>query len=77
MLDIKSQAQILKNRDIVKSIAKTIYFLAKQSLPICGHCDDSQHLKMENANAGNFQELLKFRCEAGDVCLQEHFKEGQ
>ena len=61
----------------MKSIAKTIYFLAKQSLPICGHCDDSQHLEMENANAGNFQELLKFCCEAGDVCLQEHFKEGK
>ena len=77
VLDIKSQAQILKNRDIVKSIAKTIYFLTKQSLPICGHRDDSQHLEMENANAGNFQELLKLHCEAGDVCLQEHFKEGQ
>ena len=75
VLDIKSQAQILENRDIVKSIAKTIYFL--QSLPIRGHHDDSQHLEMENANAGNFQELLKFRCKAGDVCLQEHFKEGQ
>ena len=61
----------------MKSICKTVYFLAKQSLPIHGHHDDSQHLEMENANAGNFQELLKFHCEAGDVCLQEHFKEGQ
>ena len=34
VLGIKSQAQILKNREVVKSIAQTVHFLAKQSLPI-------------------------------------------
>ena len=34
VLDIKSQAQILKNREVVKSIAQTVHFLAKQSLPV-------------------------------------------
>ena len=51
----------------MKSISQTVHFLAKQSLPIQGHCDDSQHLEIKDVNAGNFQELLKFCCEAGDT----------
>ena len=31
---------------------------------------------MENNNPGNFQELLKFRCESGDTNLKLHFEEG-
>ena len=76
LMDDKSQAQIKKNREVIISISKTIHLLAKQNLPLRGHRDDSQHLDMENNNPGNFQELLKFRCESGDTYLKLHFEEG-
>ena len=44
----------------VKSIGKSIHFLAKQNLPLRGHRDDSQHLNDKAVNPGNFQELLQF-----------------
>ena len=31
---------------------------------------------MKDVNVGNFQELLKFHCEAGDICLKQHFEDG-
>ena len=76
LMDDKSKAQTKKNREVIMSIGKTIHFLAKQSLPIRGHRDDSQHLDKEGNNPGNFQELLKFCCESGDTVLQLHFEEG-
>ena len=75
-LDVQSQSQISKNREVVKSIGKSIHFLAKQNLPLRGHRDDSQHLNDKAVNPGNFQELLQFRCESGDTCLRMHFEEG-
>ena len=60
MLDEKSQAQVMKSQEAVKSIAKTIHFLAKQNLPLGGHRDYSQYLKTEGINLRNFQELLQF-----------------
>ena len=38
-----------------------------------GHRDDSKHLEHMDNNPGNFQALLKFRCDAGDVALADHF----
>ena len=35
----------------------------------------SSTTKKEGVNPGNFQELLKFRCESGDSCLRLHFEE--
>ena len=62
----------MKNKAAIKSIAQTVYFLAKQGLPLRGHRDDSKHLE-ESMNCGNFQELLEFRCEAGDRNHSAHF----
>ena len=31
---------------------------------------------MKDVNVGNFQELLKFCCEVGDICLKQHFEDG-
>lgn len=76
LMDDKSKAQTKKNREVIMSIGKTIHLLAKQNLPLRGHRDDSQHLDKEGNNPGNFQELLKFRCESGDTVLQLHFEEG-
>ena len=60
VLDAKSHLQVLKNREVVKSIAKTVHFLAKQNLPLRSHRDDSQYYDVKGVNPGNFQELLKF-----------------
>ena len=76
VLDVKSQAQILKNREVVKAIGQTVQFLAKQNIPLRAHHDNSQYLELEHVNTGNFQELLKFCCEAGDICLKQHFELG-
>ena len=63
----------MKNKAAIKSIAQTVYFLAKQGLPLKGHIDDLKNLE-ESMNWGNFQELLEFRCEAGDKNLSAHFE---
>ena len=34
VMDMKSQTQVKQNREVVKSIAKTLHFLAKQNLPL-------------------------------------------
>ena len=60
VMDMKSQRQIKQNREVVKSIAKTVHFLAKQNLPLQGHRDDSQYYHLEDGDPGNFQELLQF-----------------
>ena len=77
VLDAKSHLQVLKNREVVKSIAKTVHFLAKQNLLLRGHRDDSQYYDVKGVNPGNFQELLKFQVEAGDTSLKLHIEEGQ
>ena len=76
VLDVKSQAQILKNREVVKAIGQTVHFLAKQNIPFREHHDNSQYLELEHVNTGNFQELLKFCWEADDICLKQHFELG-
>ena len=68
-----SQKQVMKNKAAIKSIAQTVYFLAKQGLPLRGHRDDSKHLE-DSTNCGNFQDLLEFRCKAGDKNLSVHFE---
>ena len=77
VLDDKSHLQVMKNREVVKSVAKSLHFLARQNLPLRAHRDDSQHYNMEGINPGNFQELLKFRVDAGDTSLKVHFECGQ
>ena len=76
VMDMKSQTQIKQNREVVKSIAKTLHFLAKQNFSLQGHRDDSQYSHLEGGNPGNFQELLQFWCESGDDYLKVHFEEG-
>ena len=60
VLDTKSHLQVLKNREVVKSIEKTVHFLAKQNLPLRSDRDDCQCYHVKGVNPGNFQELLKF-----------------
>ena len=39
-------------------------------------CIRDRYYDCKDINTGNFQELLKFRCESGDTCLKLHFEEG-
>ncbi|XP_018406788.1 PREDICTED: 52 kDa repressor of the inhibitor of the protein kinase-like, partial [Cyphomyrmex costatus] len=55
---------IVKNRDKLRSIISSIVFCGTHDLALRGKQSDS----------GNFQDLLKFRIEAGDSVLEEHFK---
>ena len=73
VMDETSQKQVTKNKVAIMSIAQTVYFLAKQGLPLSSHRDDSKHLE-ESMNCRNFQELLEFRCEAGDKNLSVQFE---
>ena len=68
-------AQIQRNRQILKSIMATVEVCARQGIALRGHRDDSKHIDNPESNPGNFQALLKFRCEAGDTTLTEHFIE--
>ena len=64
VMDETSRKQVMKNKAAIKSIAQTVYFLARQGLPLRGHRDDSKHLE-DHMNCGNFQELLQFQLKQG------------
>ena len=69
---------IRKNRQFLRSIIKCIIFCGRQNIPLHGHRSESSPYSGENnfatfGNPGNFQCLLQFRMDAGDVLLQDHF----
>ena len=41
VMDETSQKQAMKNKAAIRKIAQTVYFLAKQGLPLRGYRDDS------------------------------------
>lgn len=55
---------IIKNRNKLRPIISSIIFCSTHDLALRGKQSDS----------GNFQDLLKFRVEADDSVLEEHFK---
>ena len=63
--------QVQKNRELLKSIIKTVIFCGKQNVALRGHRDDAKHLQ-QPGNHGNFHALLNFRIESGDEILQNH-----
>ena len=69
---------IQKNGQILRSIIKCIIFCGRQNIPLRGHRSESSPYSGENnfatsGNPGNFQCLLQFRMDVGDVLLQDHF----
>ncbi|KAG5869682.1 hypothetical protein JTB14_024700 [Gonioctena quinquepunctata] len=76
LIDSARARQIEDNRNRLKPIIRSIIFLAKQCIPFRGHRDDGPLLEESNVtnNEGNFRELLRFRIEAGDKTLEEHFR---
>ena len=66
------QQQINRNREILKSLFKTIIFCGKkQHIALRGRRDDDP----QNASlSGNFQALLEFRIDSGDQTLKHHLE---
>ncbi|XP_044165353.1 uncharacterized protein LOC122949323 [Acropora millepora] len=65
------QAQIDENREKMKSIVKTVIFCGQNNIPLRGKRDDNA----DDSNLhGNFQALLEFRIDSGDVKLKEHLE---
>ena len=65
------QQQINRNREILKSLFKTIIFCGKNNIALRGRRDDDP----QNASlAGNFQALLEFRIDSGGQTLKHHLE---
>lgn len=65
------QQQIKRNREILKSLFKTIIFCERNNIALRGPRDDDP----QNASlSGNFQALLEFRIDSCDQTLQRHLK---
>ena len=63
--------QIKRNREILKSLFKTIIFCGRNNIALRGPRDDDP----QNASlSGNFQALLEFLNDSGDQTLQLHLK---
>ncbi|XP_063417365.1 52 kDa repressor of the inhibitor of the protein kinase-like [Mytilus trossulus] len=78
--DIRTQSNtkkaevVRKNREILSSVIKCVILCGRQNLPLRGHRDDSQHVGDKNTNSGNFQALLYFRIDSGDVNLKRYLE---
>ncbi|XP_003741226.1 zinc finger MYM-type protein 1-like [Galendromus occidentalis] len=77
LVDKGRQQQIAKNRSRWIPIIKTIIFCGKQGVALRGHRDAgievSGNIDETEQNDGNFRGLLRFRMDAGDESLKEHF----
>ena len=70
-LDNVLRQQIAKNREIMKSLFKTVIFCERNNIALRGRRDDDP---TNEALQGNFQALLSFRFDSGDRVLQEHLE---
>ncbi|XP_003741018.1 zinc finger MYM-type protein 1-like, partial [Galendromus occidentalis] len=67
------EEQVVKNRQRLIPIVKTILLCGRQNIPLRGHRDNGLlDSGGENANDGNFRALLRFRLDCGDSLLEEH-----
>lgn len=71
-IETQRKQTIAENREIIASIAKCIVVCGRQGIALRGHRDDETC--EDNANRGNFYELLKLRVDAGDEKLEKHLK---
>ena len=65
------QEQIKRNREILKSLFKTIIFCGRNNIALGGPRDDDPQ---NDSLSGNFQALLEFRIDSSDQTLQHHLK---
>lgn len=81
ILDSASVEIIRKNRQKLVPIIKSVIFCGRAGLSLRGHRDSGTEVRLLadpnesfNRNEGNFRNLLKFRIDAGDQSLREHFQ---
>ena len=55
----------------MKSIVKTVIFCGQNNIPLRGKRDDNPD---DRNLQGNFQALLEFRIDSGDLKLKEHLE---
>ena len=68
-----SEADIAKNRYIIKCMAEAILFCGKQCIALRGHRDDSTASPLRNK--GNFLALLDYSVKSGNSVLAKHLEE--
>ena len=66
--DNMRSSAIQHKREILTSIIKTVMLAGRQNLSLRGHCEDLQHYVLNYPR--NFQALLNFRVDSGDVKLR-------
>ena len=71
IIDTQRSTQIEKNRKLLHSIISCIIYCGRQNIALSGHVESTAGEK----NPGNFLALLKFRADAGDEVLVNHFNE--
>ena len=71
LCDNVSSKQIKENRSKLESILIIVILCGQQNILFRGRRDDAGTTA---SYKGNFRALLNFRCEAGDVILEEHLK---
>ena len=70
-LDNSLHQQITKNRQIMKSLLKTVILCGRNNFALRGRRDDDPS---NESLQGNFQALLTFRIDSGDILLREHLE---
>jgi len=73
ILNIERARQAEINKKKLTSIVKTIILCGRQELPLRGKIDYGNVLNCDNKNDGTFRSLLRFRVDAGDTVLEDHF----
>lgn len=68
LMNNKKREQIVKNREILKSILRCIEFCGRHGIALRGHEEDRE------GYAGNFKGLLQLCIDSGDAMLSEHVK---
>ena len=78
---LQNQASITikKNRAILKSVLKQLYFVVNRIYSLRGSCEAISPVRSSQfaINPGSFQALLQFRIESGDEVLKDHFSAGR
>ena len=73
MVDEQRRKRKETNRKKLLPIVKSVIFCGRQNIPFRGHRDNSDD-RQSGINTGNFQALLDFRIDSGDVELRKHFE---
>ena len=78
LVNKKHQQDVINNRATLASIIETVMFAGLQNISLRGHRDHGKILPSgiyPDENDGNFRQLLRFRIQAGDDKLKNHFRE--